>query len=1043
MPLAPFTVMDASAGSGKTRNLVKAVLVQALGQADVRLGLKPVLALTFTNKAAAEMKHRLLEYLIDFAKPEPKEQKLLEEISEELKLTPAIVQKRAVLTLKHILHQYNDLSFGTLDSFTSRLVRTFAKDMALSENFEITLDLETLLHEATDAVMSMAGRDEELTGILVNFMEQKLADEKSPSIDGAMYITAKKLMEERHREPLARLRVFSPEQLLEIRKKLLAKIERRTEALMAIGQKAKDLFDTYDLEEQHFYQGGRGIYTYLISCSEGNVMKAATPNSYVSKTLDEGKWYGGKVTPQEKNMIDMVQSELSEIATECQSFAAMHAPFILQAEKICQNMFALATLNALNQALANLTEARNTIPLAAFNHIVHEQLQNEPSNYIFERLGDRYNHFFLDEFQDTSLLQWGNLKPLLSNSLAADGTALVVGDAKQSIYRWRNGEAEQFIDLSAAADERTFQFPGDAKLIRLAENWRSLEQVVAFNNALFTHSAGLLNDDGYQKLYENASQQAEKGAGGFVEVQLFEKDGYEESAIAHTLTTIRQAVADGFAHRDIALLVRSKKHGVALVQTLTTAGIPVISADSLLLGSAHESRLLAGLTALRTMPDNKQMRWLMADSLVQSGLISPPEGAFAFANKLISSVSVEAIAELENYFPNLKPVYTGATDLYTFTRELVAKFGLGGKNNAFVETYVQAVHDFVEQDLGTGFDFVKWWNEDGSGKAINAAENMDAVQVVTIHKSKGLQYPVVIVPFAIWKHSVGIREAWLPLDPAEFEGLEEMIIPLSSDPAKVIGGAYEATYNKLVAQDAFDSLNMLYVACTRAIERLYIATTEKADANTISLMLHDFLAAQASAKAEENRYAWGKTLAPSTGKSAAEKVPQEPLVASQWQTRLKLARTAPPAWETSERDARQWGNRVHFVLSRIDSVHDVEPVLLQLKNEGALHEAELAELSAIINSVVAHPLLKSSFAPGNRVFNERDILLVDGERKRPDRIAQATDGKLTLLDYKTGEPENGHKSQIEAYAALLNEAGLPIAECFLVYLNDEINVVNV
>lgn len=1043
MPHAPFTVMDASAGSGKTRNLVKAVLVQALGQADVRQGLRPVLALTFTNKAAAEMKHRLLEYLIDFTQPEPKERKLLGEIASELKLPEAMVQKRSWAMLKHILHQYNDLSFGTLDSFTSRLVRTFAKDMALSENFEITLDLENLLREATDAVMSMAGRDEELTGILVNFMEQKLADEKSHNIDGAIYITAKKLMEERHREPLERLRAYSQEELLQIRKKLLAKIESRTNALKVIAQKAVDLFETYDLEDRHFYYGSKGVYAYLTGVAAGDVLKAASPNTYVVKTVEEDKWYGGKITPQEKNAIDMVQGELREITAECFTFAATHAPFILQAEKICQNMFALATLNALNQALASLTEARNTIPLAAFNHIVHEQLQNEPSQYIFERLGDRYNHFFLDEFQDTSLLQWGNLKPLLSNSLASGGTALVVGDAKQSIYRWRNGEAEQFIALSAAADKTNFQFEGDASLDRLHENWRSLYEVVNFNNRLFVHSATLLADKGYQYLYEKAEQQARKGNGGFVELSFFDKDGFSESAIGYTLQNIKNLREEGYAYRDMALLVRSKKHGVELVQVLTTAGIPVISADSLLLGSAHESRLLAGLTALRTMPDNKQMRWLLADSLVQGGLISPPEGAFAFATQIIQQPSGKAVELLEKYFPGLTAVFLAATDLYTFTRQAVSTLGLGGQNNAFVETYLQAVHDFVEQELGTGFDFVKWWYDEASSKAINAAENMDAVQVVTIHKSKGLQYPVVMLPFATWKHSVGIREAWITIDPEEYEGLTEMIIPLSSDPAKIIGGEYEESYNRLVAQDMFDSLNMLYVACTRAVERLYISGYTVPEGNSIGNFLQSFIAAEEGAKAGDNTYRWGEADAPLEKKPASPTLPVQPLVSADWQSRLKLARTAPPAWETNQRDARQWGNRVHFVLSRIDSLHDVEPILRQLQNEGALHPSELEELETIIHAVVAHPQLKSSFAPGNRVFNERDILLTDGERKRPDRIVQNPGGQITLLDYKTGEPENAHKNQLIGYANLLEQAGMPVAERFLVYLNEEIIVVNV
>ncbi len=464
-------------------------------------------------------------------------------------------------------------------------------------------------------------------------------------------------------------------------------------------------------------------------------------------------------------------------------------------------MFALATLNALNQALNNLSEVHNTLPLAAFNHLVHEQLTNEPSQYIYERLGDRYNHFYLDEFQDTSLLQWGNLRPLIADSTAAGGTALVVGDAKQSIYRWRNGEAEQFIGLSEQAEQHTFQFAGDAKLVRLADNWRSLETIVQFNNELFTSIAPSMANDSYRHLYANAGQHPQKGKGGFVELQRLPKDDFAQLTLEQTLKTIDQLLADGYTYKHIAILVRSKKHGAELVQLLTTKGLPVISGDSLLLGNSYEAKLLAGATALRTMPTNKQMRWQLADALLRGDFANPTEGAFRFSQKVIDLPQSETIELLESHFSGIAEVFKQGGNLYTFTRGLMRAFNLAGKNNAFAESYLQAIQDFVEKDQGTAFEFVRWWHDTGSGKAISSPDTLNAIQVVTIHKSKGLQYPVVLIPFANWKHHNGTREGWIPLDPDQFEGLEEMIIPISGGDAELIGGNYQKTYEKLHAQD--------------------------------------------------------------------------------------------------------------------------------------------------------------------------------------------------------------------------------------------------
>jgi ATP-dependent exoDNAse (exonuclease V) beta subunit len=1032
--------MDASAGSGKTRNLVKAVLLQALAQSDARKSLKPVLALTFTNKAAAEMKHRLLEYLIDFTKDNPVEKYLFDEIKNELNWVDHQVQSRALEILKHLLHHYNDLSFGTLDSFTSRLVRTFAKDMALSESFEITLDLEKLLQEATDGVMNMAGRDEELTRVLVRFVEQKLEDEKSHSIDGALLDTAKKLMQERHREPLDRLRKYSAEQLLTIRKKLQKRSKTLLAQLQKMGDAAMQIIADQGLAANVFYRGTQGIYNFIRAARQGRMDYVFAPNSYVTATLQEGRWHAGKAKAADKAAIDAIADQLADAALAINRFALEHAPFVLLAEKISGNMFALATLNALNQQLNNLAEARNTLPLAAFNHIVHEQLKSEPSLYIYERLGERYNHFFLDEFQDTSKLQWGNLEPLVADSTAASGTALVVGDAKQSIYRWRNGEAEQFIALSENASEGRFQFQGDAHLHRLEDNWRSLKEVVNFNNALFTHTAEKLENPGYRQLYQHARQIPRKGDGGMVMLKALPTEEFDDITLEDTLSTIEHLKNQGYAYADIAILVRSHVSGAEIVQLLTTRGIPVVSNDSLLIGNAYEGQLLAGATALRTSPADKTMRWLLADALLSGRFISMERSAYQYAEMLVHAAARDALPLLEEDFSDITAVYSASSNLYDFTRELMRVFGLAGKNNAFAETYLQAIHDFVETENGTDFDFVQWWHEVGSKKPIRAAENMDAVQVVTIHKSKGLQYPVVLLPFANWQHHIGKREDWIPLDPKQFEGLDEMIVNISARDATIIGGAYEEACDKLTGQEVFDSLNMLYVACTRAVERLYINFPEGGNSNNISAFLTDFIAHNEAAQRTEGIYTWGVE---DHDKKVSKNVTTnlvEPLTATAWQERLQLARTAPPAWHTQERDARDWGNRVHHILAQIETSYDLPRVLEKFKQSGRINETEIDELERLITEIVDHPKLKIAFSPGVRVYNERDILMPDGQRKRPDRICMLPSGEVILIDYKTGAVENKHKNQLQEYAIHLADVGLQVTQQYLVYSGEVTHV---
>ncbi len=1043
MKIAPFTVMDASAGSGKTRNLVKAVLVESLKQKQTEFALRPIMAITFTNKAAAEMKGRLLDYLIDFASNNPKEAVLLSEISEEIECPVDELKTRAKQLLKYILHHYNDLSFGTIDAFTSRLVRTFAKDLSLAENFEIVLDTDQMLSEATSLVINDAGKDPELTQMLLDFVAQKLEDEKAWSIEAALKDMAKKLLEEKHREPLSRLRDFTPSNLLSIRKKLEKK---RRELLAIIEEKGKEglaLLAQNNLKASAFYRGSTGIFNYFNFLAEKRLDKIRSFNSYVQTTIDEDKWYGTKATAAEKSAIDGIKNQLLKLALTGKELAQKHVPTIVLIEQVNKNMFALATLNALDAALAVIEESQNILPLAAFNHIVNTKVKNEPAPFIFERLGEKYKHFFIDEFQDTSKLQWQNLLPLIENGVASTGTSLVVGDAKQSIYRWRNGEAEQFIDLSFKASTGKIQPAIAGKLHPLVDNWRSRKNVVDFNNALFTHAANEMNNEGYKSLYSAASQIPKKGKGGYVEIKTFDKNTFNEDALAYTLHQIESLRDEGYNYRDIVLLVRGNKDGAALVQELTTRNLPVISADSLLLGNSYEANLLAGLIAFRSAPNNKKYRWHMAKSLVKMGYFNQNIDVYEVSYKLVNQGASQVLKELEKNIPGLSEVVFAATDLYTFAAQLCLVLQLNGKHNAFTQAFLQAIHNYVESENGNTFGFVSWWEEKGQKTAISAPDQIDAIKVATIHKSKGLQFPVVIIPYVRWRYKENTREAWINLPKENFEGLSEMLVNISKNNAEFIGGEYANAYEELVEQEKFDSLNMLYVACTRAEERLYFCGKIKATDTDIFSVVQKFLETQEKHEIGENEYAWGEKLPPVKGEETIEPNHEEMVNTSGWQSKVKMAITAPKGWQNKIRDARTWGNKVHFILAKIKTSNDVKPVLHALKHQGSLQQDELHDLERMIHSIINHPSLKVGFMPGVKVFNERDVLLPNQTRVRPDRIVQLPNGNVVLVDYKTGEPNKKHQEQLQQYEKALTDCGFRVAEKHLVYSNEELKVLSV
>lgn len=1036
-PTAPFVLMDASAGSGKTRNLVKAVLTKLILREPVR----SILGITFTNAAAAEMKERLLAQLKTFVETGDKKDPMLVEICAENNLSIEEVANRSRDILQHLLHRYNDLSFSTIDSFTARLVRTFAKDLAMSENFDILLETDELLKETTDLVMDAAGTEPLITEMLVNFVEQKLADEKGWSIENALLEVAKKILEEKHREPLEKLRNLDALALIELRKDLTQKIKEAEDLISETGEEALTLIESEGLSINDFYYAKLGPVNFFNQLKNGNIQNTIQKGSRLVTVLETGNWYGSKLNPSQIASIDRIKSRLSELAIRGNELSIEHGPFILLAKKIIGNLYSFSTLQHLYNTLMLLQEQNNAVPLAIFNGIIHQKLKDEPTAYIYERLGERYRHFFIDEFQDTSRLQWGNLLPLIENSLSESGSALIVGDAKQSIYRWRNGDAEQFIDLSQKAEQGKFNTSVGGYLHRLSHNWRSRANIVNFNNSLFVCLAKEMQGDAYQNLYKNAAQVAAKGNGGLVELREFPTDNYDEKAIAQLLKDIERMRTAGYCYRDIALLVRNKVHGAQLVMELSSRGYPVISADSLFVGNSYEGRLLSALTIIPHFTNDKRYRWYLAEALMQLRLVKP-DSTFAFAQSLVDTHPEQIIPEINKHLPGYAEACTGGLDLYSFSRTMCRLAGFNMANNAFVQTYLQAVQDFVIRWDGNAHEFIHWWQDKGHETPVLVSSGVDALQVLTIHKSKGLQYPVVIMPYVTWRLNDNRREDWIPLKDERFGHLDEFLIPLNKTDSVAIGGAYEEKVKKLLSQEHFDAINMLYVACTRAIDCLIMYGKENSNIPTVFEEIKKFTQTQEENRVEEGFYVWGEETLPE--KKQQESPSKKPFTTpnSPWQQKLRLATRSPKNWHIQERTAREWGNLVHFALAQITTRSSVPSAIEALKVNGDISDEEAQIIERKIEELMQNPDLAQFFDEDVMVYNEREIIIPAEKNKRPDRLVKTSDGRWLLADYKTGEKSDNHLDQLRKYSRFLAEAGLQVADAKLVYLADEAEVIS-
>lgn len=1036
----PFKIYSASAGSGKTFTLVKEYLKICLTSKSPKKFVE-ILAVTFTNKAAAEMKDRIISSLKSFSNPKIAEQTNLEMralIVSETGLTIHELTVRAQAVFENILHNYSQFSIGTIDKFTHRIIRTFAQDLDLPQNFEVELEHKLLLKQAVDLLISKTGEDEKLTQLLVNFIKDKTADDKSWLIENDFYLVAEELLKESGQEHCDNLKELNLDDFFLIQKSIQKYINKFDHELSAIGIGFVDDCKYQGISPEWLVGGKNGLHKYFDYLRTQQWEKyIPTKTNYTN--IEKENWYASKAPTSSYASIDSLQEKHKPFVNRALEIL-LDYPKYVKFRLIASNFYAMAVLHEISKQMQYIKEQNNIIPIGEFNKKIATVLQNEEGNFIYERLGERYANYFIDEFQDTSELQWKNLLPLLENAIAngqKPGSAMLVGDAKQAIYRWRGGEVDQFIELQSKAASPSGKEPYKMEACSLDYNYRSAAEIVNFNNQFFSSVAPKIENQKYSALFSSLNSKQVRGTGGHVSIEYIDYNGdYEELQKARCLSNIEQLRKDGFNYGDICILTRTKAKGTVLVKLLSEKGIPVVSAESLLLEQSTEVKFMLNFLRFLNEPMHPRYRFKLIEYLNENEFCTATlENVHIQLDQLCNASLSEFNAFLKSIISDYDMLKWRSISLVELSHKIARSFKLEETARIYMQFFMDEVWAYSTKYAQDLFGFLNYWEETAHKLSVAIPEGINAVQVMTIHKSKGLEFPAVIFPFANWNAtSEQNAKSWVETDAPELHNLPTSLIPIS-DKLKSSTEKLQSLYVEHKSKVLLDNLNMLYVALTRPKTRLYIQTSSKG--GNLSTYFDHFLKEQGLWEPDKAVYTFGSPVAYHSKPRPKNTNLEVSTPIKDLSKVLKISRQAPRIWEVDhpEKGADK-GRKIHEILSYIKVESDLNSALEKALREGLLSNNELKEVHYLLQQTLHHPKLKKYFSVGLKVKNEEDILLQNGKVIRPDRLVFMPDG-ITIIDYKTGTPLASHEEQILTYRSHIVNMGYPVISCVLVYINEE------
>ena len=1053
--IKPFVICKASAGSGKTFNLVLRYLQLALsaGEEGVNSRFRSILAITFTNKAANEMKARILTSLAAIAEygvEAPMGGALLAALNDmpsfpRRPLDGARLATLAATLHSAILHRYADLSVCTIDSFMHRIVRTFAHDLGQSPSFEVMVEQNELREKAVSQLIALVGTEgnEDLTRALEQFAVSRMEEGKGFEVSSSLYDLSEQLFSEASAEPLRRLARLSMSDFTSLHRTLTHANRAYEQQLAAIGREAIELLAEAGILAEQCDYGRNGFYGYFSRLASGTI---AQPTARTRAVFEDSDYCGARFCKGRKVLpgADAIAPRLLALYHEAERLTAVPLVDYNTRKLVLQNLFSLALLGQLDMQLHSYTRENEILHLSDFNKLIAGVVEQSPTPFLYERLGSRYRHFLIDEFQDTSVLQWHNLVPLLDNGVSQGYRSLVVGDAKQAIYRFRQGDVRQFVALPAidglAHPALALTDPRNCEEVVLDMNYRTAPAVVDFNNRFF--SWALRNRFGdvslAQRIYvgdadtpegeESLRQKALEGDGhlrGHVEVSFVDND--DSGALCQrVLDTILDLVSNrGYTYSDIMVLARSRRQLAAhSAYILSHSQVPLASAESFYLRNSDAvMALIAGLRLL----DNPADRTAAADLLyrLQSLGLLPIDAEEC----LLQKTNPDIAATLHRAGLTFNAPYLLALSLYDCCEQMVRDLHLDAFDNAYLAALLGKVASFSLHRTRTLAEFLLWFDEHPDLSA-STSDELDAVRMLTIHKAKGLESPVVICPFFPTMHHP--LNLWVDVA----EKVPEASLPVAylSLP-KDTPSRFDTDRQCEVESETVDDLNLLYVAFTRPKEQLFaFAAVPKASSGETSYarLLYDFCR-------DTSHYGDPDIVHKKEIPTSSSTVAIHTLSYADWATKVQVASPAEHALTPMVEEKIRFGIYVHEFFAAIRYPDDIDTALTVLAASNTISDQEISDLAQLARAVISHPSTARFFNPAYTVKNECDI--TDGRQTfRPDRIV-ITPTETWVVDFKTGvDLGEQHDKQVLSYCNVLAAMGYPCVSGWLLYLTPELRL---
>ena len=1026
-----FKLYNASAGSGKTFNLVKEYLVLLLSSDDLFFCRK-ILSITFTNKAVKEKKRRILNYLADFSQGNLLNKNMANLILLETGLSENDLQKKSLQILKAILKNYNSFEISTIDKFTQKVIKGFNYELGISNNYEIELDEKEFLDRAVDNLIEGIKEKKELLEKIISYSEFKSNNQKSWDIIADLQNISRLLINEQNFSEIENLDKFNLVDFNKLEKKLKSDFHNH---LMKAKEIANEILDEILDKKISFLAFSRQTipnhFKKIISGKIKNLYK-----SKIFENLIDTKLYHSKVNDIEIEKIEEIKPKIIKAFNDSKS----HVHKALIFENILNNLTPLSVLNLLKDEIEKIKKEDNIIPISEFNKIIHKEIKNQPVPFIYEKIGSKFSHFFIDEFQDTSKLQWNNILPLIENSLASENSMLLVsGDPKQSIYRWRGSEVNEFLNIIKCNN----LFQCRQVTTPLKSNYRSGKSIVEFNNGLFQNICkNFANNKLIQEIYKDVIQTSKTKFEGFVQVVLRKKKAIDELKDFYNLKTleiIKNVISRGYSLKDICILVRKKKEGLMISKYLIENNIAVISSDTLNICSSPEVNLIIGL--FKYAGDNsKSSKMKILGLLVDLKVIDHSKEDFMILNadENLSEILKNQKIDFEfNKFKNLS--------IYEAVEYVIHCFHLGMDDT----TYIIALLDFVNESTyrhSNNFNsFLELFESKEESLNVISSDNTNAVEILTIHKSKGLEFPVVIFPYADISINADLKpKAWIDINSNQKTSLNRAIINLNSDIKEIDPKIYQQ-HKDLVE---IDNLNILYVTLTRAKEELYILADEKLtnkgdeNLNYLSGQIISYLKSIGCYDSQTNLIEFGFLQNKSEEKNNTEQTISEIsyFFNARSKNKIDISEKNFDRWLNDVNEITSDGTIFHNIMSKIKYQSEISKILESFYVKGKITKTQRKEFESKIKSIFKHEKLKKYFQSELKTFNEREILTKSGKILIPDKLVFMERNKVGLIDYKTGKKNNAHKQQLNVYEEALKNMGIITHEKVLIYTDEKIEV---